>query len=718
VFRRTTLSNEVNLNATLADQPFFFTASTLSGGSDTYKRNETDLSGKDLVQRARREIAEIVREVAALARQPIDRQRFFAALVDRIACAIAAEGAVVWDCAHDPPLAVASIGRIAQHSIAPDSHATHVCLLREILNTQTPAVVPASPGATDANLPNNPTEFPAALVPIAEPVMDESDEGRGRYLLEVFLEDGAGVATQRGYLRFVAQMSDIASEFLRADEIRIGWRRDALQKRMMESLTQLHRLETSAAVAAEIVDTMASMFAASRVSIAFMGGFKPRLLAVSFVESIDRRGHACKELLQQISECNFPDGVCSVIELPGASARSESDGTDVPLIPRIMLRDSCDRLRLLVQDTQPRQIDALNRSIMEEWSTQSLAILTSRIQFESVPLARAYLAITPQLIAVAPSKIRRFVVGLGAVIAATLVAWMPTPMIVSVPATLRPEGTRTHYAPTDAIVESISVSHGQTVSQGDELLRLRDWAIEEQMSTLASRRVLLSQRLARSIASLVEAPASLAYSATSRSSIGDEELVQQQRLLEEEIGGLDEQIELVNAASNRLIIRADRDGKIDAWQTELTASGRPVRRGDALVRVHPTGARWMADAVVSQSRIGIVMDTVHEAPETMIQVSTVARPEMTFPAKFSRHEIALDSAVAGLSQMTTRSAGGLGMEVAIDPTMGETNRDVITQSWSYGSPATVTIDCGKRPLWQVIFFDVERAIRGTLARWI
>ena len=157
--------------------------------------HENSIAGDDLVQRARREIAEIIREVAALARKSIDRSSFFAALVDRTVCAIAAEGAVIWDCSDSTPIAVVRTGRITDASIGPFAVGTHHCLLREIAASQAPAVVPATPDATDANLPSNPTSFPAALVPILDlaPSHDDSspaakDHKSPSYVLEVFLE--------------------------------------------------------------------------------------------------------------------------------------------------------------------------------------------------------------------------------------------------------------------------------------------------------------------------------------------------------------------------------------------------------------------------------------------------------------------------------------------------------------------------------------------------
>lgn len=682
----------------------------------------------ELVLRARREIAEIVREVSRLAREPIGRDLFFASLVDRTVCAIAAEGAVIWDCQHPSPVAIVRTGCTTDASIQPAGAATHGCLLHEIAVSGTPAVVPSTPAATDPALPSNPTPFPAAVVPITDLAPEESTSpsGAARFVLEVFLENDAGVATQRGYLRFVTQMADLASEFLRADEIRSSRRRESLQSRIMASLDRLHHLKTSAAVAAAIVDDTAQWFEMSRVSLVTHGQGRPRLLAVSHVESIDHRGQASRLLVAELTAMRFPQGASSLTQFavtaePGTERKTDAQAdarADAQLYPFAVTRDAADQLRLYLQDQSDRRADSLVESVLEHWSRQSLAILASRLQLESIPLAKTYLAILPKYSSVSPSRLRRVVTVIGAVAAVCLIALIPTPMVVTMPATLRPEGTRIHYAPSDAIVESVDVKHGQIVRQGDVLVRLRDWALEEQLTTLTARRGVLGQRLTRSIASLVEAPGSGTSFAADRPSVSDDDLIQQQRLLEEEIAGLDEQIELVEAARSRLTICAEQAGRIDAWQTELTAAGRPVRRGDSLMRVEPHPARWMADAKVAQSRLAMVLDRLQQDSDVPVKVSTVARPDLSFNATFVRREGMVGAATSGSSQPDHPADSGLGIELAIETDAQDLERDSQWPMWTSGAPATVSIDCAKRPLVQVIFFDLERELRHAWARWI
>lgn len=689
-------------------------ASGTPGGA----RQSKESSGDDLIQRARAEIAEIVREVATLSRKPSSRQSFFASLIDRTVCAIAAEGAVLWDCGVHPPHAISRTGRFTDSAIEGGAIAPHDCLVREIAQSQTPAVVPSTPTANDPSLPANPTPFPAALVPIVDLGEVESRDGTAdgnslptgaRFVLEVFLESEAGVATQRGYLRFIAQMADFASEFLRRDEIRQAKTRQRMRADLDRSLDQLHRLETAAAVAAALVDTTARIFDAARASVFVMSQTTTRLLAVSHVDSIDHRGRACRQLNATASAIEFKNSEL-VWSSPFAEATVTSstnhserhDDADAELFTLAAARSEDGRYRLMIQTSEPRTLSEMDHECLEIWGRQSLAILASRLRLESVPFANSYLALAPQFLSISPTRARRVFTLLVAAICFAVAATVPVPMIVTMPATLRVDGTRTYYAPSNAVIESVDVRHGQFVQQGDVLMQLRDWALEEQLTSLLARRGVVNQRLSRTLSSLVSQPSPSTYGASRQVSEQDHELVHQQRLLEEELAGLKEQWDLLEAAKSRLTIRADQSGRVDAWQPELTATGRPVNRGEALVRVEPKASRWLADATIDQTRVGLVLNHFREHPDAIVQVATLAAPDRWVDATYSRRE--------AIIQSPSVQSSAMGVELILQ---GHADPD-----WTSSTPSTVKIHCGKLPLVKVLFFDFVRAVKSSWARWV
>ena len=73
--------------------------------------------------------------------------------------------------------------------------------------------------------------------------------------------------------------------------------------------------------------------------------------------------------------------------------------------------------------------------------------------------------------------------------------------------------------------------------------------------------------------------------AGSRYAIDNEQLQSEQRLVDEEIRAIDQQLSLLRQIEESLIIRADRRGVVDAWRLVERLDQRPLRRGDHLLQV-------------------------------------------------------------------------------------------------------------------------------------
>ncbi len=273
------------MSSAAANQPFVF-----APGATPVAATGAD----PLVQETRREIAEIVREVATAVRSDRTADEFLTLLVDRILRAMAAEGVMIWRCEDEGEVSyrcIKRLGTVTDRSIPSSSAATHARLLWEVASDGQPVVVPATPGADDPDVPANPMEVPVALVPIE----CESTPRGTEYLLEVFLEPGCGVTTQRGYLRFVAQMADLAGEFLRSDQLRRLRRIRTLARQVNLAIAELHEIQSRGSLEAAVVDGAASLFGFDRVGLCIIEP-KVTLTAVSHVETVDKKSPAAVQL--------------------------------------------------------------------------------------------------------------------------------------------------------------------------------------------------------------------------------------------------------------------------------------------------------------------------------------------------------------------------------------------------------------------------------------
>jgi len=725
----------------VSDAPFVFSAGMAMPGGGVGAaqlvagRGGEHATADDLVRQTRREISEIVREVAELARRPTGIHSFFSALLDRTTRALAAEGAVLWDLAGETPKPVLRTGRVTDQQIHARGRAAHDALLAEIAASGNPVVVPPTPidsssGEWVSDQPANPTDRPAAVVPILDPLADQAKASR--YLLEVFLEPDAGVATQRGYLRFTAQMADLAGDFLRLDELRRGRSQAAAQKRLSAVLPRVYRHDRLEACAAEIVDIAAELLAAARVTLVQLRPLAPsadpinvakrlrrsRILAISHVESIDHRGAACRSLLERIVSLELVPGQTRMLREPPieSDAGKAESPDDAPLAGLLAISlGEDDRYRLFVQSKHATELADHDLEMIRSFTSYAFESLRSMERIAAVPLARTWLSIFGTAASTRTSYgswTRRLVVAGAASGTMVLAGMIPKTMTVPIPASLRPANVRTHYAPADAVVQQVLVRHGDAVFEGQTMIVLQDLTLDEQTTTLIGRRSVVSEKLARVVGSLVELPSSgnrLGNRDSTHAS--DDSLVQQQRLLEEEQRGIDQQLELLAKARQRLVIRADRAGTVDAWQTELVALGRPVRTGETLVRVQPADSRWAVDAKVPQNRRQLVMQRLTRGDQAVrLRIGDSDGEAAT--AQFTR-QIGFETSPTGGPPATL-------VELVVDQPDAATgpSSTVHRARWRDGMPVEVTVDCGQMPLAKVLFFDLIRSVRLQWEKWV
>jgi hypothetical protein len=120
-------------------------------------------------------------------------------------------------------------------------------------------------------------------------------------VIEVFQRASGGPTTQRGYLRFLVQMCELAGEFLRNVRLRHLDDRQNLWAELERFIQQLHRHLDSQAVAYTLVNEGRRLIGCDRVSVTVAHGRHHRVVAVSGLDTIDRRSADIKLLGRLVS---------------------------------------------------------------------------------------------------------------------------------------------------------------------------------------------------------------------------------------------------------------------------------------------------------------------------------------------------------------------------------------------------------------------------------
>lgn len=676
------------MTSTAPTEPFVYTPASVAWAAGPGR-------SADQVDATRREIAELVRDVAVAARSDRTPAEFFGLLVDRMARAMAAEGVVVWELSGVPPAdpcdvnqvtfeARQRLGRITDQSLPPASIGAHRRLLAEVVNTGQPVVVPPTPGATDPETPANPTTVPVAVVPIEW----EPAPARSTLLLEVFLEPASGVATQRGYLRFVAQMADLAAEFLRGDQLRRLRQVQQLSSRIDQAVMALHDIHQQSQLRGAIVDQIAELFHFDRVGLCL--GDPPRLMAVSHVETLDRQSAAGRRLAAAAGA--------------GADSRWDDhpEADEEGLVVRAVIipeLDSSFRV-ICLQTADAVPIDGRDRVLLERYVNHAAAAIGHVRRLESIPAGRLLASLSGRA-AGGTSPRRRLIVS-GLLVAITAAAMLfPVPLVVSAAATMAAAEVQIVTAPRDAIVDEIHVAHGEQVEPGDLLVTLADPDLQAQIIALVGRRAVLAEQQARWTEALVE---------TSASQLDRWEQAQSEsRLVREELQSIDDQLAMLRRAAAALQIRAQQAGRVDAWQIESRLQSRPLRRGDAILQVIADSSSWNVLAQVSASRIALIRQAAEEG-RLSATVVLEAHPTTPLHAELRR----LGPAITGDHPAASATA----VLLELDPEAAQFVAARQSSSDQNGSPARLMLHCGPTPAGYVLFQDLFRSARATAALYV
>ena len=731
-----------HLSATEANEPFVFHPSAAqSRGND----------GDRVVEQTRREISEIVRELAATSRQEITIGQYTSILCDRTLRAMSAEGVVIWkntglsatDTLQMHP--IARLGRITDRSIPDDGVTPHQSLLSLVATDAAPVVVPATPGANDPDVPANPTNFPAALVPI-----DVGNASSPIYLIEVFLDPEGGVAIQRGYLRFVCQVADLAGEYFRSEQLRtLMWQQDLAEK-IDHAISSFHRVDQTDSLIALLVDIVADIFSLDRVAFCQIDlanqsrktkKRKNRLIAVSHVDSIDHQSPAVQRILKFAEDktssnqtnwfANDPAFPTDLTKAPEAVSQQnvveqqketgDSDGEiAVALDPVFALiakptgTSSADAGYRLLGYRRCND-DGTSQSGLQSFQQKELCRLAEHASMgldridasQSSLIANLLRRKSSGVCQTAPTwktAVKR--VAVVTIIATVMI--VPVPKNIEATATVRAENTQRICAVRDAVVQSISVKHGQEVSPDQVLMTLSDPGLEQQLITLSGRRAVLAEQQTMLTETLVDA--------SSRDFKNFENVQSQRSIVDEELASITNQLDLLYQIKQTLVIRSDREGTIDAWQINERFRGRPVQRGEQLMQVISKDSPWLVDAKVPQRRINGIR-RVHKSGDLSAAVSIDDEPT-------ALHQASIVQFGPTLSNKSSISTGGDEAKAAVlleiqpssepNSSRGALPTSTPTASRS-GTAATVIFRCGSVPLADLLFGDLYRDMQNRIA---
>lgn len=375
-------------------------------------------------------VAETLRHIADAADELPPPPEFMRTLLSAVESLMPAGPVSLWRI-DDPPAVLHAVGGTLIDD--PDRVSELNGLLRAVAADGRPVVVPPSDIPPDDGV-GNPTPHRLALAPLPGRVVDASR------VLVVSLPGASSPAVDRGYLRLLAQVADLAGGYFAsryADSLR---RTGAITRRIDEAAGRIAATDHPDTVRECVVDTLAEL---DIDQVAWVDG-DGTLRAVSHCESIDVDAPGSLRIVTRWRDGSDPD----VIRHDGGSALVIDGGAD-PIDDDV--RAAASRL-LLLADTHLRRGRPVKRL-----RPRTGVVLT-------------------------------FAAALAA-------AWVPIPHRFTADATLGVVGTVHLAADGSETIRKVHVRDGQNVAAGDPIVTVEQPALDDEyFERLGRRDVLRAER--------------------------------------------------------------------------------------------------------------------------------------------------------------------------------------------------------------------------------
>jgi len=241
---------------------------------------------------------------------------------------------------------------------------------------------------------------------------------------------------------------------------------------------------------------------------------------------------------------------------------------------------------------------------------------------------------------------------------------------------LQPSVQRDVFADVAGIVRQVHVKHGEAVQAGQLLATLHNSDLEIALAKLYGEQKAVREQLA----------AVQRQRHDSRTPRGDRDRLAGEMLqLQEQLASFDEQLSLLEAKRERLLIRSPIAGQVVTWTVDRQLGGRPVTVGQVLMTVADADSPWELELFVPEADVGHVSAGGGEDRSQLVTYVSVTQPTRehrgTLRGIDSRAELHQehDHSVRLLVNVERADIAGAAV----------------------GTSATARIDCGHRPIGYV-----------------
>jgi hypothetical protein len=611
---------------------------------------------------------------------------------------------------------------------------THLLLLDEVRKEHQPVLIPPQSASLVKGRPANPTESLLMLVPF--PIALDG----GQLWLELLQKPSGGPSSQRGYLRFAAQMADVLAEYLRSYRLRTLERDQEFMRRSYATIELAASAPDIDRGLSKLVSEIRNTADAEHAILFRRNGGRQRwrVTAIAGLTKVDRRAdgvhlledsaphldlqlkhgaslHRDYTRIDQQQEASLPPEMQRWKETfsvtrwmwikPLLVDVSNTSGTSTLLETVVQPRGVA-----LAENTEPRAHDT---AILLTWSGQGippvrcveqsaltlklgLSILRPRWwQSHVMRDARLYSAPT-----VAGTS-RKWVAAVLLSLMVAAVMAIPIPIQIESTATLRPSKASEMFASADGTIQEVFVEDGQFVQKGAPLL------------SIDSPRLLNAHDEAKLNLEKLESE----WKKQNKQLLNDRELTKSERdaielkieVLAKDIQDHATSVKRRKREIEELTVRAPASGTIEARQVQDYLK-QPVPMGKWLLSIREEESQWELEAKIPERYLQELRNASQNESTSAIARMTALptqplRLRVSDPITWRPVETGVPSTTGTLDNREYRVRFAL--EDPLPTTVAST-----------GASARIAITTGRGPLIWALSKDFIEDISARTAMWL
>jgi hypothetical protein len=659
----------------------------------------------ELVEQTKQQIRNLVREIAQISKSDIGPQEFYDAVLNRVVTALAAVGGAIWTVTETGQLSLEYQINLRETRLAEseENQVKHGRLLRKIITSGKSELMAPHSGGGSAEDGANPTDLLLVLGPLKT-----ANETAG--VMEIFQRPGNSVQVQRGYLKFVEQMCELASDYLKSRKLQHFTDRQALWAQLEQFTRLVHKGLEPQETAFTIANEGRRLIECDRVSVAVTRGRNTKIEAVSGQDTFDKRSNTIM-LLTRLAKAVVATGetvwytgdtsmMAPQVEEAVQDYVDEVHSKAVAIVPLKEPHDKNDPMaqpKVLgaliieqIEDSRPR--DGLMQRI-EVVSEHSALALTNVLEHNDLFLMPVWRAIGKSRWLVEARQLPWTIsAGIALLVIALILAIWPANFELTADGKLQPVVRRQIFADVDGRVVKVLVKHGEAVKKGQPLAQMENSDLERQITDAYGKLAEAEEELG----GLRERIAHPGRNEDLRSY----ELEGRAGSLTATVKSTEEQIRLLEEQREHLTVKSPVDGEVATWNVEDVLMRRPVQIGQMLLTVIEPQGDWELELQMPESDIGYVAEALADpsiGPELPVDYILKSNPGVTLQGKVT--EVHQSAEVRGEDGNTVL------MRVAINKNDIPLRRD--------GSEVTAQVYCGRSSIGHVWFHDLVAFFQKT-----